>query len=77
MKFLQDVPRWFLVLIILVVTGPLLAFSLNTHLEEDKRQSEDIRILTANVSRIAESIENLKYITENNREEHRWLHTSP
>jgi len=77
MKFLQDVPRWFLVVVIIVVTGPLLAFTINTHLEEDERQSEDIRALTANVSRIAESIENLKTITENNREEHRWLHRYP
>jgi len=77
MKFLQDVPRWFLVFLVLAITVPLFSYTINTHLAEDERQSADIKALTANVNTIAEAVRNLKTITENNREEHRWLHRSP
>lgn len=76
MKFLADVPRWFLLMMILALSS-VTTYAINNHLDENIQQSEDIKALTANVSRIAEAVENLKTITENNREEHRWLHRTP
>ena len=74
----DKIPRWFLVAVIVVlltVGGPILTYSVSTHLDEDTQQSEDIEALTANLNTVAEAIRNLKTITENNREEHRWLHS--
>lgn len=73
-----NIPRWFLitVIVILIATGgPILTFAINNHLDQDVQQSNDIKALTANMNRVVEAIENLKHITENNREEHRWLHS--
>jgi len=73
----DNIPRWFLIAVIavmLTIGGPILTYSVSTHLEQDEQQSDDIKALTANMNTVAEAINNLKTITENNREEHRWLH---
>ena len=73
-----NIPRWFLitVIVILIATGgPILTFAISNHLDQDVQQSNDIKALTANMNRVVEAIENLKHITENNRAEHRWLHS--
>ncbi len=74
----DNIPRWFLIAVIavlLTIGGPVLTYSISTHLDTDEKQSDDIKVLTSNMMRVVEAIENLKTITENNREEHRWLHS--
>ena len=82
--FLNKVPRWALVgtiLVMLALFVPVATFAINTHLSIDAEQSADIEALTrqqaaltANIKELAEAVRNLKSVTENNREEHRWLH---
>lgn len=74
MKAIQDIPRWALILIVSVLSLGA-KYGVDSHLEEDQQQSADIKALTVIVSGLVEATENLKTVTENNRAEHRWLHS--
>ncbi len=73
MKALQDIPRWALILIVSILSLGA-KYGVDSHLAEDHQQSADIKALTVVVSGLVEATSNLKTVTENNREEHRWLH---
>ncbi len=73
----KDTPRWFLVLLIagmITLGSPIISYTVSNHLKEDVQQSADIDALTANIASLTEAVRNLKTVTENNREEQRWLH---
>lgn len=71
---LQNIPRWALILIVSILSLGA-KYGVDAHLKEDYQQSADIRALAVAVSGLVEATENLKTVTENNRAEHRWLHS--
>jgi hypothetical protein len=59
-KILDKLPRWMLVLLVILLSAPA-GYALKDHVDEDKKQSSDIRDLIT-------VTENLKVVVEYNRE---------